>query len=156
MTTAAVSKESLSVLMVGNNPTELGTILDRLKEVKGKEFVTAFAFDWKSCLQCLSAFKPVYIIIDDNIGNEELQLSVKSFLARKATRNVPITIIKNSNYEERLINGPLNYILKSNVTGDLLNNALVNSTTYRKAQQYLQEAYKKRKGKLKEILKATF
>jgi hypothetical protein len=156
MNLSATNTELLPILMLGNNPIELSSILERLKDVKGGRFVTKFAFDLKSSLQCLSTFTPRYIIIDDNIGKSELKLSLKSFLKSRTTKDVPITILKNSNYEESLYNGPLNYLLKSNLTGELLYRSLKNSNTYRQAQEFLQEAYRKRKGKLKQLLRVGF
>ncbi|MFM9837358.1 MAG: hypothetical protein ACKVOQ_03775 [Cyclobacteriaceae bacterium] len=146
------NNESLQVLMVGNNPIELGRVLERLQEVKSKKIITQFAFDLKSSLQCLGSFHPSFIVIDDNIGKSELNLSVQAFANRRKTKHIPITIIKNSNYEGMVNYGPLNYVLKSNLTGELLYRALTNSMKYRKAQDYLKLVYRKRKGQLRHIL----
>jgi hypothetical protein len=77
-------------------------------------------------------------------------------LRRKATKHIPITILKNSNYEDTIFDGTFNYLLKSNLSGELLYRALHNSETYSKAQIFLQEAYKRRKGKLKQLLAGRF
>jgi hypothetical protein len=146
------NKESLQVLMLGNNPIELGRVLEHLQEVKSRTIITEFAFDLKSSLQCLVKFRPSFIIIDDNIGKSELNLSVHAFLHQRKTKHIPITIIKNSNYEQVVNYGPLNYVLKSNLTGELLYKALTNSTKYRKAQDYLQLVYRRRKGQLRQLL----
>lgn len=146
------NKESLQVLMVGNNPIELGRVLERLQEVRGRTIITQFAFDLKSSLQCLVKFRPSFIIIDDNIGKAELNLSVRTFSNQRKTKHIPITVIKNSNYEEVVNYGPLNYVLKSNLTGELLYRALTNSIKYRKAQDYLKLIYRKRKGQLRQLL----
>jgi hypothetical protein len=150
------SKDSLQVLMLGNNPIELNRVLERLQEVKTRTIITEFAFDLKSSLQCLVKFRPSFIIIDDNIGKSELDLSVRTFSNQRKTKHVPITIIKNSNYEQVVNYGPLNYVLKSNLTGDLLYRALANSMKNRKAQEYLKLVYRKRKGQLKQFLKTSF
>jgi ActR/RegA family two-component response regulator len=141
--------QSIPVLMVGNNPIELSRILERLKQLKEKEFITKIAFDVKSSLQCLATFTPRYIVIDDNIGKEELARSVQSFARKRATKNIPITILKNSNYEDTIFDGTFNYLLKANLTGELLYHALNNSETFSKAQAFLKKAYQMRKGKLK-------
>ncbi len=156
MNTIVEEKESLGVLMLGNNPIELGKIVAHLREVNGIKIITEFAFDLKSSLHCLSTFKPSFIIIDDNIGKDELNLSVKSFMSEKKTKDVPITVIKNSNYESIFSNGPLNYVLKSNLSGELLYRALTNSIKYRRTQDYLRLVYRKRKGKLKQLIKSAF
>jgi hypothetical protein len=146
------TQESIEVLMVGNNPIDLSRIVERLQEIKSKTIVTKFAFDLKSSLQCLMKFKPSFIIIDDNIGKSELGLSVQAFSRKRKTKDIPITIIKNYNYEPVMSLGPLNYVLKSNLSGELLYKALTNSLKYRKTQDYLKLVYRKRKGQLRQLL----
>jgi hypothetical protein len=146
------TQESIEVLMVGNNPIDLSRIVERLQEIKSKTIVTKFAFDLKSSLQCLMKFKPSFIIIDDNIGKSELGLSVQAFSRKRKTKDIPITIIKNYNYEPVMSIGPLNYVLKSNLSGELLYKALTNSLKYRKTQDYLKLVYRKRKGQLRQLL----
>jgi hypothetical protein len=153
MTSKIENKESLQVLMVGNNPIELSGMVERLQEVKSRRIITQFAFDLKSSLQCLINFHPSFIIIDDNIGKAELSLSVHAFSRKRKTKDIPITIVKNYNYEPVVNNGPLNYVLKSNLTGEALYRALTNSLKYRKTQDYLKQVYKKRKGQLRQLLR---
>jgi hypothetical protein len=152
MIAIAENQESLTVLMVGNNPIDLSRVVERLQEIKNKKIVTQFAFDLKSSLQCLVNFKPSFILIDDNIGRSELSLSIHSFSHKRKTKDIPITIIKNYNYEPVMSEGPLNYVLKSNLTGELLYRALTNSLKYRKTQDYLKLVYRKRKGQLRQLL----
>jgi hypothetical protein len=144
--------ETLHVLMVGNNPIELSSLIDRLSETRSTKINTEFAFDWKSSLNCLASFTPSHIIIDDNIGKQELQLSVNKLQSFRKTKNIPITVLKNSNYQETLTEGILNYVLKSNISPDSLYKSLGHSVKYRKAQEYLQLAFKKRKSQLAKLL----
>ncbi len=152
MTPQVTQSETLNVLMVGNNPIELSSILNRLHEVRGEKINTEFAFDWKSSLQCLAYFSPSHIIIDDNIGKQELQLSVLKLQSFRKTKNIPITVLKNSNYQETLTQGILNYVLKSNLAPDSLYKSLSHSLKYRQAQEYLQDAFRKRKSQLARLL----
>lgn len=155
MITKIENLEKLQLLLVGNNPIELSKILDRLNEVKGGKINTAFAFDLKSSLQCLLTFKPSHILIDDNIGKSELSNSINRLQSRRKTKDIPITILKNSNYQETVSWGALNFILKSNLTGELLYRSLLNSSKYRRAQLYFQQAYRKRKGQLSRMLQIS-
>ncbi|NOS92701.1 MAG: hypothetical protein HOP30_12320 [Cyclobacteriaceae bacterium] len=152
MTPQVKNSETLNVLMVGNNPIELSSILDRLNQNRGGKINTEFAFDWKSSLQCLAYFSPSHIIIDDNIGKEELKLSVNKLQSFRKTRNIPITVLKNSNYQETAIAGILNYVLKSNLSPDSLYKSLGHSLKYKQAQEYLQEAFRKRKSQFARLL----
>ncbi len=140
--------ENFNVLLIGNNPIELSRVFDHIEHTKGRKVITEIAFDLRSGLQRLIKFKPSHIVIDDNIGKESLQQAVITFSSQPKTKGIPITIIKNSNYLEAVSFGAMNYVLKDNLTGDSLFVALVNSLKFKKTQEYLRKAYRKRKGKL--------
>jgi len=142
------SFEKVNVLVVGNNPIELGRVFDSLQKMKDKAVLTEIAFDLKSIFERLLIFKPQYILIDDNIGKLELKNAVKALLNHRKTKDIPITVLKNSNYHEAISTGVLNFILKENLNSDALYNALKNSLKFRKTQLFLHSAYKKRKGQL--------
>jgi len=144
--------EKLKILVVGNNPIELGKVFDILHKIRDTRIVIEIAFDLKSLLERLARFSPNYILIDDNIGKLELKDSVQALLHERKTKNIPITILKSSNYEEAINTGVLNYVLKEHLTGESLRTALRNSSKFRKTQLYLLQAYKKRKGQLKRLL----
>ena len=141
-------KEKFDVLLIGNNPIELSKVFDHIRQTKGKKIITEIAFDLQSGLQRLIKFRPSHIVIDDNIGRQPLTEAVKILSHHNKTKNVPITIIKNSNYLEAVTFGVMNYILKDNLTGDSLFVALKNSLKFRATQQYIIKSYRKRKGKL--------
>ena len=83
----------------------------------------------------------------------ELQLTVQALLKNRKTKDIPITVLKNSNYQEALNTGVMNYVLKKALTGESLYTALKNSLKFKKTQLYLQQAYAKRKGQVIRILK---
>ncbi|MBS1554978.1 MAG: hypothetical protein JSU09_08620 [Bacteroidetes bacterium] len=144
--------QSWQLLLIGNNPIELSSVVDRLKEIRHQPIVAQFAFDLRSSLQCLSKFAPSYILIDDNIGTDELKETVQEFAHNRKTKDVPITIIKNSNYQATLFDTPLDYVLKSNLSSDRILKTLNRSATARDAQTFLKRAYQKRKGLLSQLL----
>lgn len=144
--------QSWQLLLIGNNPIELSLVVDRLKEIRHQPIVAQFAFDLRSSLQCLSKFAPSYILIDDNIGTDELKETVQEFAHNRKTKDVPITIIKNSNYQATLFDTPLDYVLKSNLSSDRILKSLNRSTTARDAQTFLKRAYQKRKRLLSHLL----
>ena len=147
------SFEKVNVLVVGNNPIELGRVFDSLQKMKDKDVITEIAFDLKSIFERLLIFKPQYILIDDNIGKIELKNAVRALLNHRKTKDIPITVLKNSNYHEAISTGVLNFILKENLNSDALYNALKNSLKFRKTQLFLYSAYKKRKGQLLRFVK---
>jgi CheY-like chemotaxis protein len=146
--------ESVNILLVGNNPIELSKILDTLQKLPGRKVITEIAFDLRSIWERLIRFSPNYILIDDNIGRSELGETVSTLLLDKRTKDVPITVLKNSNYQEALATSDImDYVLKQNLTGDALYNTLKNSLKFRRAKQYLMDMYNRRK---KEFLKLAY
>jgi CheY-like chemotaxis protein len=143
----------LNVLVVGNNPIDLSHTFESLLKIREHKIMTEIAFDLTSILERLVYFRPNFIVIDDNIGRLELQLMVQALLKNRKTKDIPITILKNSNYEEALNTGVMNYVLKKALTGESLYTALQNSLKFKKTQLYLQQAYSKRKGQVLRILK---
>jgi len=141
----------MSVLVVGNNPTDLGHVFDSLKKVPGKHIITEIAFDLRTIIDRLVVFTPNFILIDDNIGKTELKKSVQALLHIRKTKGIPITVLKNSNYSEAIGSGVLNYILKDHLTGESLYTALKNSMKFLRTQRYLRSAYLKRKRQLSHL-----
>lgn len=149
METKTTPSEPLNILLIGNNPIELGRILDNLKQIRGRRIMTEIAFDLKSILERLIRFEPNFILIDDNLGRPELLATVETLSKNQKTRNVPITVLKNSNYDESPgSSSVLDYLLKQNLTTDSLYNTVRNSLKFRRTQLYLYQAYQKRKNAL--------
>lgn len=148
------NSDSLNVLLIGNNPMELGTVLEQLNQVRAKKIITEIAFDLKGIVERLILFNPNFIFIDDNIGRIELRETLKKLSANRKTKDIPITVLKSSNYHEALgSSSVLDYLLKQNLSADALYNTVKNSLRFRKTQLYLQKIYQKRKT---ELLKLTY
>lgn len=145
--------EDLNVLVVGNNPIELTRTFESLKKIRDHKVITEIAFDLRSIIDRLAHFKPNYIVLDDNLGQSQLRAAVNALIRNRRTKNIPITILKNSNYHEAMNTGVMNYILKDSITGESLYTALKNSLKFKKTQLFLQEAYRRRKGQLLRVLK---
>ena len=131
----------------------MGKILDSINRVPGKKIITEIAFDIKGGLERLIKFRPNFILIDDNIGRVELAETVNALSANRRTKNIPITVLKNSNYGESSARaGILDYLLKQNLSPEVLCSTLKNALKFRRAQLLLYKAYKKRKGQLLRIV----
>jgi CheY-like chemotaxis protein len=145
------ASEPLNVLLIGNNPIDMGKTLEKLNQIKGRKIITEIAFDLKSIVERLIRFNPNYILIDDNIGKTELDLTVDTLSRTRKTKNIPITVLKNSNYQESSsssTSGALDYLLKQNFSSESLYMAIRNSLKFRRTQLFLYRAYRKRKGQL--------
>jgi CheY-like chemotaxis protein len=148
------TSETLRLLVVGNNPIELSRVLDQIEKIDREKSVE-IAFDFQSILDRLQNFKPEFILIDDNIGRAELRHVVDALLSERRTRNIPITVLKNSNYHEAIGSGVMDFILKENLSGESIYKALRNSLKIRKTQLYLYNSYKKRKGQLVRLFRSS-
>ena len=145
--------DRLNVLLIGNNPIDMGRTLEKINQIKTKKIITEIAFDLQSVMERLVKFTPNFILIDDNIGRAGIVEAVATLSSRRQTKNTPITILKNSNYRESAATyGVLDYILKQNFSSEALYSAIRNSLKFRKTQVYLSNAYKKRKGQLKRLV----
>lgn len=153
MDKSSTQNEELNVLVVGNNPIELTRTFESLKKIRDHKISTEIAFDLRSIIDRLAHFRPNYIVLDDNLGQLQLKAAVVVLLRNRKTKNIPITILKNSNYHEAMNTGVMNYILKDSITGESLYTALKNSLKFKKTQLFLQQAYKRRKGQLLRVFK---
>jgi PleD family two-component response regulator len=144
--------EPVNVLLVGNNPIEMGRVMEKLQQVRGCRIITEIAFDLKSIVERLMRFHPNFILIDDNLGKTDLLNVVNALSLNRRTKNVPITVLKNSNYQESPGSmSVLDYLLKQNLSPEGLYNNLKNSLKLRRTQLYLYQAYRKRKNQLLKI-----
>ena len=140
------TSEPMHVLLVGNNPIELSAVLKKLQDVRGFKIVTEIAFDVKSIMERLIRFNPNFILIDDNLGKSELKETINTLSSNAKTKDIPITVLKNSNYHESLMaNSILDYLLKQNLSADAIYNTLKNSLRFKRTQLYLYQVYQKRK-----------
>lgn len=142
------STEPLNVLLIGNNPIDLTRTLEKLNQIHGRRIITEIAFDLRSIVERLIKFNPNFILIDDNIGRSELTQTINTLSRTRKTKDVPITVLKNSNYRESSSAGILDYVLKQNFSAESFYSILRNSLKFRRTQLYLRNAYNKRKKQL--------
>lgn len=143
--------EPLHVLLIGNNPIDLTETLEKIKSIRGCRIITEIAFDLRSIVERLIKFNPNHILIDDNIGKSELTQTIHTLSKSRKTKDVPITVLKNSNYQESTPTGMLDFVLKHNFTGESFYGILRNSLKLRRTQLYLYKAYQTRKKQLKKL-----
>lgn len=150
---AGHSSDSVNILLIGNNPIEMSSMLHTIAKVRGRRIITEIAFDVRSSWERLIKFQPNFILIDDNIGRRELSQTVESLVHNSKTRDVPITVLKNSNYEEAIVSADImDYLLKRNLTAESLYNTIKNTLKFRRTRQYLMDAYNKRKDLLLKLV----
>jgi len=145
--------DAVNILLIGNNPIEMSSMLNTISKVPGRKIITEIAFDLKSSWMRLTKFQPNFILIDDNIGREELGHTVDSLSHNVQTRDIPITVLKNSNYEEAIVSADvMDYLLKKTLTAESLYNAIKNTLKFRRTRQYIMDVYTKRKSLLLDLV----
>ena len=141
-----LTAESVRILLIGNNPIEMSSLLDVIAKIPDRNIITETAFDGKSIASRLIKFEPTLILIDDNIGQRELSSTIQSLTHSTKTQEVPIIVIKNSNYTEALVSADiLDYLLKINLTTESIYNTIKNTLKFKRTRKLLAEAYNKRK-----------
>jgi CheY-like chemotaxis protein len=145
------TSEPLNVLLIGNNPIDLTKTLEKLNQIHGLRIITEIAFDLRSIVERLLKFKPNFILIDDNIGKSVLTETINTLSKSRKTKDVPITVLKNSNYHESSPSGILDYVLKQNFSAESFYSILRNSLKFKRTQLFLYKAYRKRKKQLKKL-----
>jgi len=144
---------SWKVLLIGNNPIELSRVCFHLQGIPYKRILTELAFDVSSMLHRLDNFQPQHILIDDDMGSRELRGLVVNI--RRMAGDVPITVVKNSNYKETIGFGVTNFILKSQLSGEKLYREMINANHFRHMQQHWVRSYGTRRKPLREWLQAA-
>ena len=138
--------ESINIYMIGNNPIELSTIYDKLKSIKTKTYHAEIGFDLKRAYKKIMQFNPACILIDDNLEKDYLRNLLRKLSRGARTRNIPITIIKNSNYSSAYLGDVQEFLLKDSITSEGLSSSISNSIRLRAMQKYLYTKYKKKQS----------
>ncbi len=149
MATAAVKdSKSLNVLLIGNNPTEMGSIYDLLKKVKKREMIADMAVDLKKIFLRIAKFRPNFILVDDGLTRMEIKKLIGELRGNKETENIPVAVLKSSNYSETLNDGVSDFILKEGLSSENLYHSIRNSISLHRTYRYLNVTYKRRAKQL--------
>lgn len=141
--------KSLNVLLIGNNPIELSAILSKINQISGPKVMTEIAFDLRSVAERLLKFRPNYILIDDNLNKTEFSSTLEAISANTKTRNVPVAVLKNSNYHEATASNIFSdYLLKANLTAESIYRAFRNSLRLRRTQALILKSFRKQRRQL--------
>ncbi|MBS1545714.1 MAG: hypothetical protein JST14_18900 [Bacteroidetes bacterium] len=127
MSTNGRPLEQWKILLVGNNPMEMSMVQEKLKSIRHKTVLTEMAFDALTVYERIGSFVPEHVLIDDNVGRASIN---EMIMRMKRPGRVPVTVLKNSNYEEVGIWGVSNYVMKHNLTSQHLYLELLNSQRF--------------------------
>ena len=144
--------QRVNVLLIGNNPVELGYVYDFLKNFKPITFITKTSFSLKDSLSKLKE-KPNAILIDDNFNDGNIDTLIREINENEETREIPVTLLKTSNYKEVNVAGIADYLLKDSLSAEKLTRSIMNAIKFKKTRRYLYYNYKVNKRRFKNFLR---
>lgn len=111
------SKE-IKVLMIGNNPREMGCLGIHLRNFAWKRFLVNATFDLTEGWKIAQYYKPDYILIDASFGSKLIKDFVDQLRSTKNTSSAVVALLKENNHSELVISGVQDYLLKDNIESD--------------------------------------
>lgn len=145
---------SIKVLLVGNNPMELGQCCRSLINFRAKKFNIETAFSNEECFKKAGKFKPGVIILDDSIGFMNMMEIIEKLNKDPHYAQTPVIVIKNSNYHHATLKeGVAEFIMLDRVLSGELPEIIINTLLNAKAKKANQEntvprSFEKRISKL--------
>ena len=143
--------ETMNVLVVGNNPTEIKDIYFQIRKLKNPLFRIAIAFNLRRIFKRIRRFRPASILIDDRMNRKRMNRLIKRLHRNPKTREIPVTLLKSDNQEFRIDAEIDNYVLKENLTSENLRKTILNSRRIRRTNIYLYKSYKRSRHLLQKI-----
>jgi CheY-like chemotaxis protein len=144
--------QTVNVLLIGNNPAVLSQINNFLKSFKPITFIAKTSFSLKDSLMKVKE-KPNAILIDDNFENKNINEFIREISENEETREIPITLLKSSNYKEVTAPGIAEYLLKDTLSAEQLTRTILNAIKFKKTRRYLYYRYTRNKRKFLNFLR---
>ncbi|MDH5602468.1 MAG: hypothetical protein OEY51_00925 [Cyclobacteriaceae bacterium] len=138
-------RASIRVFLIGNNPSDLSNIYDQITSIRKVKFITDYSFDFKNLISKVARFSPNCLLIDDNMEKSDLKFLFSILNGHPKTKQIPITIIQNSNKDDMPREGASGFILKQAVTSEALFNTIINSLKLSDFKAYFDKSLSKRK-----------
>lgn len=142
------SSEALSVLLVGNNPMFIGNLYQKLKALKNHTLIIDFSFDFKESLMKALRLRPSVILLDDGVGKGVIRGFIDSINSDRRTRDIPITVLKTSNYRQVVTSGVHDFLLKENLSAERLYHSIMNSIKFKRTARLLKIARRKKERQI--------
>ncbi len=155
MESTSTKKNPFYVLFMGNNPMDLSKISEDIKNSKGSEMITEAVYNVTDLFKKIKDLAPTWIIIDENIGRSKLKMVTNRLNRETRSSDIPVSILKNSNYQESGVLHAEDFILKEEITAEHLYPALVNMLKFRRTHVLFKAIYRKRKRQFKNLLSAS-
>lgn len=143
--------QKMNILFVGNNPSELAVVNQSVSTFSRGILKPTILFDLKKLSQKIKKINPAGIFIDDRYNLNEIGKVISRLHGNKNTSHIPITILKSSNYISYPKLEADDFILRSNLTGNIIYRSVINGKRFRKSRIYFRKLYRSQKGRIVEM-----
>ncbi len=110
--------KEIRVLMIGNNPREMGCLSMHLRNFMWKRFLVNATFGLSEGWRIARYFKPDYILIDSSLGLKPIKDFINQLRSHGAFGSGVVALLKEDNKSELIIPGVQDYLLKDNIESD--------------------------------------
>ncbi len=101
----------IKILMIGNNPREMGCLAEYLRDFTWKKFNVMATFSLEKGLRLTSFHKFDYILLDADLGHEALQSWIEVVTNRRSSDHTTIAVLKNEQTKQ-VFAGVHDYLIK--------------------------------------------
>ena len=130
-----IKRETIPVLILGNNPIEMTQVYNILVSNSSKNYLADVCFDVKDSFNRITKQKPNVILIDDNLLSDDINKLIKVLRHNAKTKDIKIILLKSTNWNYNVIDNVDDYILKDTVNSGLLDR-LIYKNLHQKDHQY--------------------
>lgn len=123
-----IKRSKIPVLIIGNNPIEITSIYNLLIGIRSKNYLADFCFNVKDSIEKITTTKPELIFLDDNLMRDEIQKLIRVLKQNVKTRAIKLVALKTSNWSMPFIDYVDDFILKDNLSADVLDRIITKNT----------------------------
>ncbi|MDN4166803.1 hypothetical protein QWY31_14925 [Cytophagales bacterium LB-30] len=145
--------ELVKVLMIGNNPIEMSTLFDTMRAQNHSGLVLDTSFTLEDARHKLQKNTPHVLLIDENLGVKNIQELMQLLESDETYKDIPVALLKDSNYSRVAFNGIQEYVLKSDLNVERLVATLIQAIRFRKSHLYLYRAYRAGKQEVNRLIR---
>ena len=147
-------KEPINILLVGNNPMDLGHVYQYLTKFPNRKVIIDYCFDLKDSIIKALKSRPTCILLDDTYSKKIIKNFIDTINGNNKTKDIPITLLKSSNYRDIVTSGVQEFLLKENLTSDRLYKTIFNAIKFKRTQRILKIERRRRKRQLDKLMQS--
>lgn len=120
-------RDMIKVLLIGNNPSEMATLYNNLRESREKYYMVEVSFDLRDGMDKMLKIRPDVVLLDDNLDYEGTQKMLREVRKHARLNNVRVILMKSSNWNFSVIEDVEDYLLKESIDSKILDTTISNN-----------------------------